>query len=96
MHGGRLVPSFRQLPAEKSTQATEIVPSGAMAAVGKLLERKPRSGVVPNWGSAFFSLKRPGLERFEATSAGALQLLPPSTERETLMLSGPVLETKSA
>ena len=37
-----------------------------------------------------------GLERFEATSAGALQLTPPSVDLENLMLNGPTPAMKSA
>src|SRR5712691_1607102 len=95
-HGGRPVPSSVQAPAGKSIQTTSIVPSGAIAAVGKLLERKPRLGLVPNWGSAFLSLKRPGLGRPAATSAGALHVVPPSIDRANRMLNGPVREMKSA
>jgi hypothetical protein len=83
---GLPVPSLKQLPPAKSAQATNIVLSEAMTAVGKLLDLKPRPGTAPNEGSAFLSRKRAGLERCEATSAGALQLTPPSVDLENLML----------
>src|SRR2546422_7286218 len=96
VHGGLMLPSFAHEPLEKSTQATKSPPPGAMAAVGKVLERIPRGYVVSQPGSSFFSRKNPGLGRLEATAAGLLQVLPPSADLENLMLVGPVTKTMSA
>src|SRR6266481_1953124 len=95
-HGGEEDPSLTQEPLGKSVQATKIVPSGAIAAVGMLVTRIPSGNCVSQLGSLFFNRKNPGLGRPEATSAGLLQLLPPSVDFENRMLIGPVRKTMSA
>src|SRR2546426_674339 len=82
VQGGWPLPSFTQEPFGKSVQATEIVPSWEIAAVGNELARIPNRGAVSHLGSSFLSLKNPGLGREEATLAGALQVLPPSLDLE--------------
>src|SRR5712692_10822150 len=46
VHGGLPLPSFMQEPFGKSVQATVIVPSGEIAAVGREFEKIPNRGLV--------------------------------------------------
>src|SRR3989442_944685 len=67
-----------QDPCGRSAQATKIVPSGPIAAVGRLLASNPRSGLLPKLGSAFLRLKKPRVGRRSGKTSLHPSISPPS------------------